>query len=682
MSIPPSASADYENPGDRSRHQRPGKRRWQRGLTFLVIVLLAALLAVLALGQFSVAYLPPQVAVLNAEMADFDEAYDFWGESITAAEAEALLATVEGQQMLSSANGAVPISDELVQLGREVFYQESFNSERFFTDVVGWLDGGLRLGDYIRAIIGLAGRGTDNLQVRLSRDVTVGGQTFEEGTVINTGIDVARGSFLPVGAKVSYDRGRIRMGLTCAVCHAAFDPNSGQIIDGATNQNLDAGLILAMATNSAAYFTHTGVDARELPPGDQVMVLPDGTSEPLPDAQALEDAVDAQLLAWPPGSFDTTTDLVSNPIRVPDSFTRGDHPFAWAGNQAIGPFRGLSVLNNNVFTVGADTLADADKMEILHDFDPELYRAILLRNAAYDPLRYDPTQETRLPSGLIEAQDHWTEAATLADGIQLPTFPNPSLMSLISFVAGTPGAYVWQENNAMSAFQDRLLAPPPPDVADRTVRERGRQVFLSAGCVTCHAGSALTNNQILPLAEIGTAPTRAMSMEGVWDQLAPPQTQSFDTPIPVPAGARVIEAPLDRVDMDQLRLAWVADGEGGYKVKGLLGTYWNAPYLHDGGVAMGADLETEVGVPGTLIAHVPVDPANSLLGLIDRQLRDRIIQANLGAGLDEAVDVQGIGHEFWVDAEAGFSAEDQQDLIQYLFWPGDLPAPTAVEAGN
>jgi hypothetical protein len=650
--------------------RRSSRRRW-RIVSFIVLVLVAALVSVLALGSFSLAYLPPQTAVLNPEMAVIDEAYDVWGQSITTAQAENLLATEQGQQRLSAANGAVEVTDELVQLGRETFYQETFNSERFFTDVVGWLDGGIGFGDYVQAIIGLGGRGTDNLQVRLSRDVTVGGQNFERGTVLDTGIDVARGAFVPIGAKISYDRGQIRLGLTCAVCHSAFDPDSGRVIDGVTNQNLNAGLILAMASNSAAYFTHTGVDVRELLQGNEVMTLPDGTQQTLPDQQALEDAVDAQLLAWPPGSFDTTTDLVNNPVRVPDSFTRGDHPFAWTGNQVVGPFRGLSTLNNNVFTVGADTLSDADKMGVLYDLDPEVYRAIVLRNAAYDSIQYDPTTETRLPSEVIRDQGHWTQISTFADGVPLPTFPNASLMSLISFVSGTPGAYVWQENNAMSAFQDRLVAPPPPQIAGTSVRVRGRQVFDAAGCVTCHAGAALTNNTILPIAEVGTAPTRARSLAEVWDELAPPQTQSFDTPIPVPNNARVLDVPLDQVDMDQLRLAWAADGEGGYKVKGLVGTYWNAPYLHDGGVAVGENIETEVGVAATLMSNVRVDPANSLLGLIDRQLRDRIIQANRAAGL-ESVDVQGIGHEHWVDQQAGFSAEDQQALIQYLFWPNDL----------
>jgi hypothetical protein len=61
-----------------------------------------------------------------------------------------------------------------------------------------------------------------------------------------------------------------------------------------------------------------------------------------------------------------------------------------------------------------------------------------------------------------------------------------------------------------------------------------------------------------------------------------------------------------------------------------------------------------------------VDPVNSLRALVDRELRARVIAAN---GADEAMrraKVMGIGHEHWVDAEAGYSPDDQQALVEYL----------------
>ena len=50
-----------------------------------------------------------------------------------------------------------------------------------------------------------------------------------------------------------------RAGITCALCHATVDAQSGKVIEGAPNQDFNAGLLLALATNSAAYFMHTDV---------------------------------------------------------------------------------------------------------------------------------------------------------------------------------------------------------------------------------------------------------------------------------------------------------------------------------------------------------------------------------------------------------------------------------------
>lgn len=99
----------------------------------------------------------------------------------------------------------------------------------------------------------------------------------------------------------------------------------------------------------------------------------------------------------------------------------------------------------------------------------------------------------------------------------------------------------------------------------------------------------------------------------------------------------------------------------------LIGVYWSAPYLHDGGVAVGPYAHTQCGMPGTLLRGIPPDPVNSLRALIDRALRQRVIAANATAPSLQAMHVQGTGHEFWVDTETGFTPADQEALIQYVF---------------
>ncbi|WP_414543450.1 hypothetical protein [Nostoc sp. CCY0012] len=61
-SISSDSTASQHSPSPR----RSSRRRW-RIVSFILLVLVAALVSVLALGRFSLAYLPPQTAVLNPE---------------------------------------------------------------------------------------------------------------------------------------------------------------------------------------------------------------------------------------------------------------------------------------------------------------------------------------------------------------------------------------------------------------------------------------------------------------------------------------------------------------------------------------------------------------------------------------------------------------------------------------
>lgn len=109
----------------------------------------------------------------------------------------------------------------------------------------------------------------------------------------------------------------------------------------------------------------------------------------------------------------------------------------------------------------------------------------------------------------------------------------------------------------------------------------------------------------------------------------------------------------------------LAQGEspGGYKVPSLVGLAWTAPYLHDGGVAVGDDPEAQLGMPGTLLASRMPDPANSLRALVDRRLRAKVIAANRGSDALRASHVTGAGHDHWADEGAGVLRDDQDALI-------------------
>jgi len=570
--------------------------------------------------------------------------------------------------------GAIPVNKEVLKLGRNLFYTETFGNEVFLTDIMGIVNGPLTVPNIMKAIVQLKGQGTSNLQVELADDVTVGDKTFKKGQKIDTGIDVAKGSYAPLGMPVKYSGGKIKVGISCAACHATVDYHSKQVVEGAPNSDLNAGLIMALATNSAAYFTHT--EDKKISDKDMgalagylAKTVKDSSGRPLllPDARKLEEAVDADLAKWPAGNFDSTIDLKNNPAQIPDSFTKGGHPFGWSGFAAAGPFNGLSAFSNNVHAQNADSLAQSEASQALFGIDKEVYIGTILQNAANPRYRYNPGSGLK-PSEFFAGVDPTPGVPGVNELIKPPTFPRLSLMAPDGVFASSKGYKVGEQVNAMAAWQDTLVPPPPKTKLDQAGVQTGKQVFIRANCISCHAGEAFTNHRILPAETIGTEPSRALALKKTENFFAD-KTLIYapDTPVPVPPGAKILRVPTRHLDAEQLKLAFArGNSAGGYKVKGLIGLAWTAPYLHDGGVAVGKDASTQLGVPGTLLKGIPADPANSLRALVDRELRQKVINANRSSGDLQGSHVQGIGHEYWVDSPAGFTKEQQEGLIQYL----------------
>lgn len=630
-------------------------------------VLLAVAVAALMV-RLEYAPLPAIGDLANPERNPIEQAYDVLGRVVTRAEADALLRSPEGQRQLSRESGAISIDDRLLALGREAFYRETFGNEVFLTDVLGLLDGAVTPWAFTKAIVGLAGRGTSDLKIRLAKTITIGDHTYEAGTEIGTGLDVPRGGLFPLGIKMVYDRGHVRAGITCAVCHSSVDPYTGKVVEGAPNADLNVGLLLAFASNSAAYFTHTGLPKGLQPfrtDSTRVVTSSTGVKEALPDPDALERAVDVQLAAWPRGNFDSSIDLVNNPTQIPDSFTAHGHPYGWSGFAMIGPFRGLSVLNNNVHALNSDATGVAAAAPALFGLDPEVYLGAVLQNAPARGFRFDPTRDEK-PTVVLAKADPNAGRPGLNEVVALPSYPNASYIASDGLLLAISGFPVWEHVNAMSAFQN-TLRPPPSWSPSPEGLAAGRVIFERAGCANCHTGPALTNNRVLPLTEVGTEPTRARALAATEQTLVPPILYPPSVSVPPSRDAPIITIPIDAETRAQAQLAWAHQGtDGGYKVKGLVGLAWTAPYLHDGGVAVGPDVERHLGIPGTSKQGIAPHARNSLRALVDRTIRSRVINANRASARLQAAHVTGDGHPFWVDAAAGFSSEQQEALINYL----------------
>ncbi|MFT0800889.1 electron transport protein [Bacillus swezeyi] len=631
--------------------------RKQKWLAALAIIAIAAALGFTTIKYLEpeYAYMPPKEKVMSKEKRVYG--YDFWGRFVSNEEAEGM----------RPSEGAVKVDDQLLDLGRETFYKETFGNEVFLTDILGLTDGPITVANMTKAIAALKGKGTTNLQVELAKTATVGGKTFKKGEKIDTGIDVPKGAYAPLGMPVKYAGGKVKVGISCAACHATTDPKTMKVIEGVTNPDLNTGLMLALATNSAAYFTHAEMASIKQYIHDKspVITRANGKKERLPDPDQLEDAVDRVFLKWPRGFFDSTIDMKSNPTQIPDAFTLGDHPYSWSGAAMAGPFKGLSVFSNNVHAQNSDSLSQSPGSQALFGMSEDVYVGTILQRAADQKYRYDPKKGEN-PGAFFEKADPTPGVPGVNQMIKPPSFPKITLAAPDGVHVGSPDRKANEENNAVSAWQNTLEPPAPPRNADSQTVKQGRGVFEKAGCISCHAGRYLTNNKVISAKEIGTEPTRAQSFKKTEKIFGESRIYAPNTEVPIREKAKVLKVPTNKFDREQIKLAWAKDGSpGGYKVPSLIGLYWSAPYMHDGGAAVGSSLK-EAGISETLAKGKPADPYNSLLSMIDRDLRHRVIESNSASRDLQTVRVTGKGHEFWVDDKNGFSEKEQKALIDYL----------------
>lgn len=615
-------------------------------IILVVVIVIAIAVGVVTFVGFKYAYEPAQANVISRTRPS-PEKYDLWGEAVTA-----------------QRPGAVKVDDSLLRFGREQFYKATFENEIFLTDVVGILDGPLRITNVTKAILALHGGWTTNLRVEVPYTVTIGGRTFAKGSYFDTGLDVSRGALVPMGMSVSVSRWHIRVGITCAACHSTVDRQSGKVIEGAPNQDLNAGLLLALGTNSAAYFMHTDVNPLHSVPqdGERTVMNSRGQRERLPNIAALESAVDDALLMWPRGNFDSLTDLKGDPTQIPVSFTWQNHPYGWSGNFMAGPFHGLSSQNNNVHALNSDSLLLADSSPFLFDIDKETYLAILLQNAPDKRFRFDASQN-RKPSQFIAAVTPTKGSPGINQVVLPPTYPKGTLLSPDGTLTSSPGYPFWQQNNAMSAWQNTIVPPRAPIQADAATKQLGRQVFERAACAKCHAGAYLTNHKVISNEILQANPARALALQKTELNFTQPVIFTFDTPVPVPTNARTMSVPTNNLDPKQIDLAWAHHGSGGgYKVPSLVGLYWSAPYLHDGSAACSkhGDVVNCGIVPGWLSGDFVPDPELSLLAVIDRHYRPSPTPEL------RRMNISGEGHNYWVDQQAGFAPQEQRALILYL----------------
>jgi hypothetical protein len=522
-----------------------------------------------------------------------------------------------------------------------------------------------------------------NLKIRLDRDLRLGTTVFPAGSELNTGLDIAAGESAPVGLQSG--------GLSCAVCHASVDRESGRMVTGAANTDLNIGLFLALSGNTTSSFLR--FNKEQIDPFDgrfpltgRRIIDSNGNTIQLPDPAAFESATDDLVLSIPPGGFEAAADATTAETKIPDSFVFGEGGMGWDGGFLIGPFGGLAALSSAVHAFEVNFLAPATMSQLVANMDPEVYLGIVLQNAGDPKLRLP---DDVVPSQWLRENNPDAERSTL---IALPDYPSPSLFSLNGLVFSPQGEKFMHSVLALSAFQQSLTVPPNTSLDNQLNLHsgavlRGAEVFRSANCISCHAPPYFTTGEIIPNTVIKASPRRAKGRRIFDGLLVEAKIPSLDQAVPLPETPNFITLPPNISSVSNLLLpAGLDNPDGGYKVLGLLGTYLKAPYLHDGSIAATAESirvapdgsytindRSGIGIPGTTKSFKPLHAGNSLRTLIDRDLRAILLQNNSADASLVVNGVEGTGHEFFVDPVSGFTYRQQTDLIAFLLALDDNP---------
>ncbi len=632
--------------------------------------------------------------------------YDYFGASKTPDEARAIVLAA-GLDPANPAHfarlGLIHVTDQLIADGRDRFFRQPLGDPDSLGRIFS-LRGEVTLGiDTLQSIdpaqdpngaralrrslvLTLLTRprlATTNVRVRLDADLRVGSHFWPAGSTIDTGLDVAVGQTLPVGVETG--------ALSCAACHAAVDPGTGRVVVGAPNSDLNIGLFLATVSNTAAAFLRfnsADIDPFEprFPKTGRRILDSNGTPVQLPDPAAFEDAVDDLVISIPRGNFEAAADATTAETRIPDVFIFGEGGMGYDGGFQIGPFGGAAALSSAVHSFEINFLGPESLSRLVADLDPEIYLGLVLQNAADSALRIPDGVR---PSEWLGQRVPRPEQNSI---LTLPGYPTPSLFSLNGLAFSPPGETFMYTPNALAAYQQSLGVPPNRSIANRLNLAsgavlRGAEVFAAANCHTCHAPPFFTNGAIIPNNIIKAGARRAKARRIFDGRLTDAVIPTFDQAVPLQPGATTLTLPPTPNAASNLVLPPGLDNpDGGYKVAGLLGIYLRAPYLHDGSIAAGIDAlkfaadgsyqiaaASSIGLPGTLQINRPIDAANSLCVLLDRDLR-AILLANHAVAPDLARNgVEGIGHEFFVDPAAGFSRAQQSDLVAFLLALDDDP---------
>ncbi|WP_425230832.1 hypothetical protein [Sphingomonas sp.] len=421
------------------------------------------------------------------------------------------LATSVGAQLARSGDGPADQGPRLPQrmgsaaTGRDVFRNETFGNEGFWTDAVRLPAGimaarvtpmqALELGLQVD-VDAVDAQTKTRLAAELAAD-----PTGRSSAILND--PAMTGKLIMANAVMGMTPKAGKVGATCALCHSMSDgsiftsPAGGSIghrVDGLANHSLHLGEIFATAANTRALYTVAQLQLT----ANHGKTL--GRAAHGLDENSTEDEVDAYFRDhrnYPVGMFDDSFDGNGNPMHNTPLF-RQDLAVPYGSE---GTFTRLEDFSNLVYTTLFDqtALTTPGGRQFIH----------MLAGAAGDEMIDDYVKVLR-DTGVTGYPYVRARGGGRPGALATPIGLRVNDARLL----------------AMNAYLSRLQAPAG-QVGDPQAVARGRAVFATSGCTTCHNADQrrAVPTTIHPMAQIfpGDRPvTLALRM--------PPLNPVLDTP--------------------------------------------------------------------------------------------------------------------------------------------------------
>ena len=346
-------------------------------------------------------------------------------------------------------------------LGREVFRNETFGNEGFWTDAVR-LPAGIEAARVTPMQALALGLQVDVDAIDAATQRALGEQLRADPSGRSSALlndPAVTLALVKAGAIVGMAPKGAKVGATCALCHTMSDasvftaPGGGSIghrLDGLANHSLNMGAIFATAANTRALFTVAQLSYK----GKTLGRAPTGLTENSTEAEF--DAYFSNPAYYPIGMFDDTFDGNGNPMHNSALFRQDlAAPYGTEGTIAR-----LDNFGNLVYTTLFDQtmLTTATGRAFIHKLAPGAGDAMI-----------DSYVKVLAATG-VRGYPYVTAARQGMPGEE----DNP-----IGFRV---------DNNkllAMNAYLASLQAPRGATIG-RDVAMRGREIFRTAGCTSCH----------------------------------------------------------------------------------------------------------------------------------------------------------------------------------------------------